>query len=63
MKQDTVTIYMKRKDAGFVAEAIKHYQKEKGINVYEIKYGINGLRMFFGEIDKDYQQEIKTKQK
>ena len=36
-RADTVTVILKRKDAGFIAEAIRHYQKERGINIYEIK--------------------------
>jgi len=50
--QDTVMVIVKRKDAAFIAAAIELFQKERGIKKYEIRYGLNGLRMEFEDISK-----------
>jgi hypothetical protein len=49
-KRDTVTLILKRKDAGLIAKAIEHYQTKMGISKYEIRWGVNGLRMYFEKI-------------
>jgi len=50
--QDTVVVVLKRSDAGIIEKALELFQQERGINKYELRYGINGLRIEFREIKK-----------
>jgi len=52
MRQNHIAIIVKKEDAEFIAKAIEHYQKTLNIKKYNIRFGINGLRMIFEEISQ-----------
>lgn len=53
-----VTIVMQRKDAGLVAKAIEYYQDFRGIKKYDVRFGVNKLRMEFEDIFRNKKQFV-----
>jgi hypothetical protein len=54
--KDTAILVFKKKDAGILEKAIELFQKERGINRYQIRWGINGLRMYFEDVKKEHRR-------
>jgi hypothetical protein len=57
MVNDTVTVILKKKDAGIIAKALTEYQEKRNIKILDVNFGTNKLRIAFEEILKKQQQQ------